>query len=148
MVPAHESGAMTLKRNFEFDGFSVVRWGERFIDLHNAYDLESFATNLTGTEAKLIFARNEYAIDPDKLPSKVTLSCTGNVKVAFNDLSQIAAPLNEEGIEIAYFDEGCDWLSFLDENIARSQEPLGLDVRFINGLAVRVFCDEATLATQ
>lgn len=142
------SGAITLKRNFQFDGFSVVRWGDRFIDLHNAYDLESFGTDLTGSEVKLSFVRNEYAIDPDKLPSKVTLSCTGNVRVAFNDLGQIAAPLDDEGIEIAYFDEGCDWPSFLDEDIARSQEPLGLHVSFINGLAVRIFCDEATLATQ
>jgi hypothetical protein len=137
-----------LKRNFEFDGFSVFRWSDRFIDLHNAYDLESFGTDLSGSEVKLSFARNEHASDPDKLPSKVMLSCTGNVRVAFNDLCEIAAPLNDEGIEIAYFDEGCDWLSFLDEDIARRQEPLGLHVSFINGLAVRIFCDEATLANQ
>ena len=142
------SGAVTLKRNFQFDGFSVVRWGDGFIDLHNGYDLESFGTNLTGSEATLSFTRNKHAIDPEKLPSKVTLSCTGTVKVAFNDLGEIAAPLDNEGIEIAYFNEGCDWPSFLDEDIARSQEPLGLHVSFVNGLAVRIFCDEATLATQ
>ena len=137
-----------MKRNFQFDGFSVVRWGDRFIDLHNAYDLESFGTDLTGSEVTLSFTRNEHAIDPDELPSKVTLSCTGNVRVAFNDLGEIAAPLDDEGIEIAYFDDGCDWLSSLDEDIARSQGPLGLHVSFVNGLAVRIFCDEATLATQ
>ena len=137
-----------MKRNFQFDGFSVVRWGGRFVDLHNAYDLESFGTDLTGSEVKLSFSRNEYAIDPEKLPLKVTLSCTGNVRVAFNDLGEIAAPLDDEGIQIAYFDEGCDWPSFLDEDIAGSQEPLGLHVSFVNGLAVRIFCDEATLATQ
>ena len=126
----------------------MVRWGDRFIDLHNAYDLESFGTDLTGSEVKLSFTRNEHAIDSDKLPSKVTLSCTGNVRVAFNDLGEITAPLDNEGIEITYFDEGCDWPSFLDEDIARSQEPLGLHVSFINGLAVRIFCNEATLATQ
>jgi hypothetical protein len=144
---AHEAGAGTLKRNFEFDRFSVVRWGDAFIDLHNAYDLEGLGTDLTGSEVKLSFSRNEHAIGPDKLPLKVTLVCTGNVRVAFNDLSAIEAPLDDEGIEIAYFDEGCDWLSFLDEDVARSQEPQGLHVSFINGLAVRVFCDEATLAT-
>lgn len=138
-----------MKRNFEFYGFSVVRWGESSVDLHNAYDLESFGTDLTGRrKVELIFTRNEHAINPDKLPSKVTLSCAGNLRVAFNDLSKIAAPLNEEGTEIAYFDEGCDWLSFLDEEIARRQEPVGLHVSFINGLAVRIYCDEATLTTQ
>ncbi|MFL0356671.1 hypothetical protein ACI5KX_09325 [Erythrobacter sp. GH1-10] len=137
-----------MKRNFQFDSFSVVRWGDRFIDLHNAYDLKSFGTDLKGNEVRLGFIRNEYAIDPDKLPSKVTLACTGKVRVAFNNLGEIAAPLNNEGIEIAYFDEGCDWLSFLDEDTARSQEPLGLHISFINGFALRIFCDEATLATQ
>ena len=141
-------GVITLKRNFQFDGFSVVRWSDMFIDLHNAYDLESFGTDLTGSEVKLSFIRNEHVINPDKLPLKVTLSCTGNVRIAFNDLGEIAAPLDDEGIEIAYFDEGCDWLSFLDENTAQSQEPLGLHVSFINGLAVRIFCDEATLAIE
>jgi hypothetical protein len=138
----------TLKRNFQFDGFSVVRWGDIFIDLHNAYNLECFGTDLIGGEVNLIFAQNEYAIDPDKLPSKVKLSCTGNVRVAFNNLCEIAAPLDDEGSEIAYFDAECDWSSFLDEDIARSQEPLGLHVSFINGLAVRIFCDEAMLIVQ
>jgi len=142
------SGTITLKRNFKFDGFSVVRWGNNSIDLHNAYDLESFGTDLTGSEVELGFTRNEHAIDPDKLPSKVTLICTGNVKVAFNNLGAISASLDDQGIEIAYFDEGCDWLTFLDEDIARSQEPVGLHVSFVNGLAVRIFCNETTLTTQ
>ena len=137
-----------MKRNFKFDGFSVVRWGNNSIDLHNAYDLESFGTDLTGSEVELGFTRNEHAIDPDKLPSKVTLICTGNVKVAFNNLGAISASLDDQGIEIAYFGEGCDWLTFLDEDIARSQEPVGLHVSFVNGLAVRIFCNETTLTTQ
>ena len=140
------SGAITLKRNFQFDGFSVVRWGDRFIDLHNAYNLESFGTDLAGSEVKLSFSRNEYATAPDKLPLTATFLCTGNVRAAFNDLAKIAVPLKQEGIEIAYFDEGCDWLSFLDEDIARYQEPLGLHVSFGNHLAFRIFCEEVTLS--
>ena len=136
-----------MKRNFEFDFITVVRWGDQFLDLHNEYDLESFGTDLAGTEMKLSFPRNVHAIAPERLPSKVMLACTGNVRLAFNDLNAIAAPLNDEGIEIAYFHDGCDWLSFLSEELARSHEPQGLDVRFINGLAVRIFCDEATLST-
>jgi hypothetical protein len=142
------SEASTLKRNFEFDGISVVRWGEKCIDLHNAYDLETFGTDLTGIEVLLSFTRNEHAINPDKLPSNVTLTCTGNLKVAFNNLGEIAAPLNDEGIEIAYFDAGCEWRSFLDEDIARSHQPQGLHISFINGLAIRIFCDEATIAAR
>ena len=137
-----------MKRNFEFDRMTVVRWNDRFIDLHNAYDLERFGTDMSGSEVNLIFGRNAHAIDPDSLPSKVTLTCSGNIRVAFNDLSAITAPLDDEGIEIAYFDEGCHWLSFLDEDIVQSQEPQGLHVSFINGFAVRIFCDEATFAAQ
>ena len=94
------------------------------------------------------FARNGYGIDPDTLPAKVALTCSGNVRVAFNDLCAIAAPIDHEGIEIAYFDAQCDWLSFLDEEIARRQEPHGLHISFINGFAVRISCDETTLSTQ
>lgn len=137
-----------MKRNFEFDGSSVIRWQDRLIDLHNAYDLCGFGTNLDGSEATLDFIRNEHAIAPDRLPPKVMLVCAGNVRMAFNDLGAIAAPIDEEGVEIAYFDEGCDWSSFLDEEIAKRQEPLGLHVSFINGFAVRIFCDETTLITH
>jgi len=137
-----------MKRNFEFAFVTVVRWGEDVLDLHNAYDLKSFGTGLAGTEARLTFTRNEHAIASDRLPEQVTLDCKGNVKVAFNDLAAIAAPLSDEGIEIAYFHDGCDWLSFLSEDMARLSEPQGLDVRFTNGLAVRIFCDEATLTTD
>lgn len=137
-----------MKRNFEFEPTTVICWGDRSIDLHNAYDLESFGTDMSGSEVKLSFRRNRHAIKPDELPSKVTLTCSGNVRLAFNDLSAIAAPLNNEGIEIAYFDEGCDWLSCTDEELAHSQEPLGLHVSFINGLAFRIFCDEARLDTE
>ncbi|MGH6615788.1 hypothetical protein [Sphingomonas sp.] len=137
-----------MKRNFQFDGVSVVKWGDRLIDLHNAYDLEAFGTDLSGSGVKLAFKRNAHAFRPDSLPSEVTLNCSGNVRVAFNDLCAIAAPIDKEGIEIAYFDEGCDWLSFLDEQIARRQEPQGLHISFINGFAVRIFCDEALLAFQ
>lgn len=136
-----------MKRNFEFDFITVVRWGEEVLDLHNDYDLTSLGTALGGTEARLTFTRNEHAIASYRLPEKVTLDCTGNVKVAFNDLAAIAARLSDEGIEIAYFHDGCDWLSFLNEDMARLSEPQGLDVRFTNGLAVRIFCDEAILTT-
>ena len=135
-----------MKRNFEFDHVTVVRWGDGVIDLHNAYDLERFGTSMGGGEVELTFSRNGYAIDPES-PSSVTLTCSGNVRVAFNNLCAIAAPLDSEGIEVAYFDEGCDWSSFLDEEIARRQKPQGLHVSFINGFALRIFCDEATLAT-
>ncbi len=56
----------------------------------------------------LTFMRNEHAIAPDRLPEKVTLDCKGNVKVAFNDLTAFAAPASDEGVEIAYFHDGCD----------------------------------------
>ncbi len=137
-----------MKRNFEFDGISVVKWGDRVVDLHNAYELEGLGTDLNGSEFQLRFRRNGHAISPAGLPAHVTLTCSGNVRVAFNDLCAIAAPINREGIEIAYFDEWCDWLSFLDEQLAERQEPQGLHLGFVNGFAVRIFCDEARFATE
>lgn len=137
-----------MKRNFQFDGMTVVKWGDRLIDLHNAYDLVVFGTDLSGSEVELGFERNHHAIKPETLPSRVALKCRGNVRVAFNDLCAIAAPIDHEGIEIAYFDEGCDWLSFLDEELVKREEPQGLHISFINGFAVRIFCDEAIFAVQ
>jgi hypothetical protein len=136
-----------VRRNFQFDGTSVVIWHDKSIDLHNAYDLEAFGTDPGGSEVSLRFRRNAHAIVPDNLPSKVTLTCSGGVRVAFNDLCGIAAPVDDEGIEIAYFDEECDWLSFLDEEIVQAA-PAGLHISFINGLTVRIFCDEVTFATH
>ncbi len=137
-----------MKRNFQFDGVTVVKWDGRIIDLHNAYDLEMFGTDLGGNSVQMGFRRNAHAINPGSLPSRATLCCNGNVSVAFNDLSAIAAPIDNEGIEIAYFDGGCDWLSFLDEEIAKVQEPQGLHVSFTNGFVVRIFCDEAIFTIQ
>jgi hypothetical protein len=137
-----------LKRNFQFDGVSVVRWHDRYIDLHNAYDLEAFGTDPGAVEVSLRFKRNSHAIDPDGLPSEATLTCSGNLRLAFNDLCTIAVPIDDDGIEIAYFDEGCDWLSFIDEGMTRRQAPLGLHISFISGFAVRIFCDEVKFATE
>lgn len=138
----------TVKRNFKFGVISVAHWEGRLLDLHNDYDLEGFGTDLDGNAVSLNFVRNEHAIDPEALPLKLTLACTGNVKVAFNDLAAVAAPLNDGGIELAYFDDACDWLSYLDEDVARSQEPRGLHVSFNSGLAIRIFCDRAMLSTR
>ena len=137
-----------MKRNFQFDGVSVVRWDDKLIDLHNAYDLDALGTDPSGSEFELRFRRNAHAINPSNLPLQVTVNCNGNIRVAFNDLCAIAAPIGNEGIEIAYFDEGCDWLSFLDEQIAQRQEPNGLHLSFVNGFAIRIFCDEATFTIQ
>lgn len=137
-----------MRRNFQFDHFTVVRWRDKLIDLHNAYDLATFGTDLSGGEVVLDFRRNEHALRPDELPVRVSLTCTGNVKVAFNDLTSIAAPLDKEGIELAYFDADCDWLSFLDEDLIRTHEPLGLHLMFSNRFTIRIFCDEVVLAAQ
>lgn len=132
-----------MKRNFQFDDVSIVRWGDQCIDLHNAYDLERFATNRAGDEIEIRFKRNAHAIDPGSLPATVTLRCAGEARLAFNDLCVIMAPITNEAVEIAYFDEGCDWLSFLDEPMAQRQEPQGLHLAFDSGLVIRVFCGEA-----
>jgi hypothetical protein len=133
-----------MKRNFKFDGITVVLLDDKFIDLHNAYDLDLLGTDMDANAATLSFSRNKYAINPDSLPPQVALRCSGSVKVAFNDLNLIVAPLNGEGIEIAYFDEHCDWESYIDETIAIQQEPIGLHVNFMNDLIVRIYCETVT----
>lgn len=134
-----------LKRNFWFAGITVIRFGDRLIDVHNSYDLECFGTDISGDTLSLSFSRSRYALDQESLPRNVTLRCTGNLKLALNNLNLIAAPLDFEGIEIAYFDRDCGWDSCIDENMAATQEPLGLHIGFINGLVVRVYCELATL---
>ena len=126
----------------------MISFGDRGIDLHNDYDLKSFGTDLEGGEVELNFSRNDHAFHPDGLPEAVSVRCTGNVRIAFNNLNEIAAPLNDEGLNVAYFDDGCDWASFTTEDIAARQEPLGLHISFINGLAIRVFCDDATFMAR
>lgn len=134
-----------MQRNFKFDDFSVIVLGDRFVDLHNAYNLESFGTDESGTAVTLTFVQNQHAIDPENLPLRVSLHCTGDVRIAFNNINLIAAPLNDEGIEIAYFDQACDWDAFITEEIALVQPPLGLHVEFMNGFVIRIFCDLVTL---
>jgi hypothetical protein len=140
-------GQTSMKRNFQFNYETVVRFGDKWIDLHNDYDLERFGTDLSGNTVTLSFTRNENAIRPDALPLKVALHCTGNVRVAFKDLNQIESPLKELGIEIAYFDEDCDWDSYTTEDIAATQEPEGLYVYFMDDLIVRIYCEVVTLET-
>jgi len=137
-----------VKRNFRLDHPSILNVAGKHIDLHNAYDLAAFGTDLDGGQASLVFSRNGHALDKNGLPSMVKLTCSGNVRIAFNDLCAVAAPINHEGIEIAYFDAECDWWSFLDEGIAQRQEPQGIYICFNNGFAIRIACDETTASTS
>lgn len=138
-----------MNRNFAFDQFTVVRWNDHLIDLHNLYDLKHFGTDLGGETVTLEFIRIRYASDQPSLPPRVTLRCGGNARIAFNDLNLIETPLDGEGIEIAYFDRNCeDWDEFIDEHAAIGQEPLGLHVTFANGLAMRIFCEVVTFAAH
>ena len=137
-----------MRRNFKFDGFSVIHFGGQIIDLHNAYDIECIGTSEDGDAATLTFRRNQHAINPERLPERVSLSCTGNVKVAINNLNHVVGPLNEEGIEVAYFDEHCDWDSLIDEETAATQKPLGLHLQFMNELVVRIYCEAVTFESH
>lgn len=57
-----------MRRDFEFDGMSVVEWSDKHIDLHNAYDILTFGTSREGEAALLAFRRNSRASNPDSLP--------------------------------------------------------------------------------
>ncbi len=134
-----------MERNFRLDHISAIRFHDRTIDLHNAYDLDGFCTTLSGNEAALRFIRNGHAIRSETLPLRVELRCTGNVGIAFNDLGAINAPFGRHNVEIAYFDSSCDWSSFTDEAIAARQEPDGLHVCLAGDLVIRIYCDKAMI---
>lgn len=135
-----------VQKNFTIPDFSGVNVGGKAIDLHNLYGVVSIGTDPSGNAITLAFRRDHQWPGPEGLPEKVTLTCSGNLQLAFNDLVDAPVPLREDAVEIAYYDEQCEWDAILDEQLAAAQGFVGLHVSFSGGLVLRVRSDVADLA--
>ena len=132
-----------VAENFVIHAFAEVIVADRAIDLHNLYGVANITTDQAGDRLTLRFNRDHRWPGPDGLPEAVTLTCSGNLKLAFNDLVDAPVPLREDAVELAYFDEHCEWDSFLDEDLAAIQGFEGLQVSFSGGLVLRIRADVA-----
>ena len=136
-----------MLKNFTIGGgFAEVIVANRAIDLHNVYQVTSISTDITGSALTLFFRRNPQSLGREGLPEAVTLICSGNLKIAFNDLVDAPVPLREDAVEVAYYDEHCPWDAFLDEELAADHGFEGLHISFSGGLVLRVRSDVADVA--
>jgi len=135
-----------MQKNFALasGGAEIVVEG-RTVDLHNLYDARRIATDRAGAIATLVFERGHRWTGSDRLPERVTLTCSGNLHIAFNDLCDAPVPLNKDAVELQYDDADCDWDEFLDERLAASQGFAGLHLSFSAGFVLRIRCDLAEI---
>lgn len=144
---AHLSYHGSVQKNFTIYAFAEIIVGGRTIDLHNLYGARSISTDRSGQAITLNFQRDHQWAGPDGLPEEVTLTCSGNLKIAFNELVDAPVPLHDDAVEIAYYDAHCEWDEFLDEDQAVAQGFDGLHVSFSGGMVVRVRSDIAEVVT-
>ncbi len=138
-----------MQKNFAIGGMGAeLVVADRAIDVHNLYRTTSISMDLAGDTVSLIFERDHQWEGPPGLPEQVTLRCSGDLKISFNDLVQMGVPLPEDAVEVAYYDASCPWDHFLDEDLAATQGFEGLQVSFSGGLVLRIRCAtaEATAA--
>jgi hypothetical protein len=135
-----------VRKNFTIRAFvEIVPAGAGAIDLHACYAARSIATDLSGQVATVTFRRKHEWPGPAYYPAELTLTCTGNVRVAFNDLVGEGEPLTEQSVTIGYYDALCGWNEWLDEDTAAAQGFEGLQIGFSNGLVLRSGSDAAEL---
>lgn len=135
-----------MLKNFTIHAFAEVIIVDTTIDLHNLYGVASIRTDLAGDVVTLTFQRDHQWSGPDTLPEAVTLTCSGNLKMAFNDLADAPVRLRDDAVEVAYYDADCEWDTFLDEELAATQGFEGLQFSFAGGLVLRIRADLAEMA--
>jgi hypothetical protein len=135
-----------MLKNFTIYAYAEVIVADRAIDLHNLYGVASISTDLAGDAVTLRFQRDHQWSGPDPLPEAVILTCSGNLKIAFNDLVHASVPLPDDAVEVAYYDQHCEWDSFLDEELAATQGFEGLHISFSGGFVLRISADIAEIA--
>ncbi|WP_447723967.1 hypothetical protein [Sphingomonas koreensis] len=135
---------MAMQRNFVLGaGGAEIVTGGRAIDVHNLYNVAILGTDPLGATMTIVFQRDHQWPGPEDLPERLTLTCSGNLKVAFNDLLDLPVPLGSDAVELAYYADHCDWDAQLDESLAAAHGFEGLELRFSGGLALRVRSDRA-----
>jgi hypothetical protein len=137
-----------VRKNFTIWAFvEIVPAGAAAIDLHSCYVTRSIATDLSGRAATVKFRREPEWRGPAHYPEEVTLTCSGDVRFAFNDLVSEARPLDDQSVTIGYYDALCDWNEWLDEDAAAAQGFEGLQIGFSGGLVLRICADAVELTT-
>lgn len=136
-----------MLKNFSIHDFAEVIVDNRAIDLHNLYGVASISTDLAGDAITLRFQRDHQWSGPEGLPEAVILTCSGDIKIAFNDLVDTPVPLRHDAVEVAYYDAHCGWDAFLDEDLAAKHGFEGLHVSFSGGLVLRIRADVAQVTT-
>lgn len=134
-----------MHKNFSIHNFAEVIVDRKVVDLHNLYSVGSISTDRAGETLTVTFRRRSGWPGPEGLPAQVTLSCSGNLKIAFNNLVDSPVLLRDDAVEVAYYDDHCDWDSFLDESLAAVQGFQGLHLSFSGGLVLRVRSDVADM---
>ena len=137
-----------MRKNFSIHAFAEVIVAQKVIDLHNLYSVGSISTDRSGDTLTVTFQRDDEWPGPEGLPDEVTLTCSGNLKITFNNLVDAPVPLRDDAVEVAYYDEDCEWDSFLDESLAAFQGFEGLHLSFSGGLVLRIRADVAEMATS
>jgi hypothetical protein len=135
-----------MQKNFTTPDLAAVVVADKHIDLHNLYGVVSIGTDVSGNAITLTFQRDHQWPGPEGLPEKVALICSGNLQIVFNNLVDTPVPLREDAVEIAYYDEQCEWDAILDERLATAQGFAGLHVSFSGGLVLRIRADVAEVS--
>ncbi|MBA2466307.1 MAG: hypothetical protein H0V46_01715 [Sphingomonas sp.] len=127
-----------MRKNFSIHGFAEVIVAGKAIDVHNLYGVGTISTDRAGDTLTVRFQRDNKWPGPEGLPDEVTLTCSGNLKITFNNLVTHPGDLRADAVEVAYYDEDCEWDFFLDESLAESQGFDGLHLSFSSGLVLRI----------
>ncbi len=135
-----------MLKNFTIHAFAEMIVADRAIDLHNLYRVFSISTDFAGDAATERRHRDHQWPGPEALPEAVILTCSGNLKIAVNDLVDAPVPLRDDAVEVAYYDDHCEWDTFLDEELAANQGFEGLHISFSGGLVLRIRADVAEVA--
>ncbi len=137
-----------MQKNFSIsNGFAEVIFAHQKIDLHNLYKISSIGTDTTGEIFTLVFDRNKKYRPYGLLPERLTLTCSGDLKMGFNELSHLPVQPRDDSVELAYYDRHCGWDQFLDEELATTQGFEGLHISFSGGLVLRISCGVAEIGT-
>lgn len=129
-----------MQKNFTIEAFAVIETADLAVDLHNLYGLTNVTTDRSGQSIQLVFERDgDFLSLSPEMPRRVIFTCSGNLRLAFNDLSLMASPMKGDGVEIALFTWDCGWDEFLDERLAEAGAD-GLHFMFSEGFVLRIGC--------
>jgi hypothetical protein len=134
-----------MEKNFTIHAFAELHSAGREIDIHNLYGAVELGTDLEGQTITLRFKRDHRWKGPERLPELVTLTCTGSLSIAFNDLIDTPVPLRTDCVDLGYYDDHCEWDAMLDEELAQRQGFVGLHFAFSGGLVLRVRAEKAAV---